>query len=252
MDQQPPESASDPEPSALDQQPEESTSDLEPPAVAGPPPEEPKARPPFRPPRPSAPATNRRLVGILLSILIPLLVIAFGGGAVAWNVLSKAPAPSVDAHPTMLPPASATATATPVLAPAPPPPVNGTPITTADGLQYIDIRVGTGAVVKVGDLISVQYTGWLQSTGAKFDSSYDDNQDGKPTQFTLVGPDQNGVIQGWVEGIPGMKVGGTRRLIIPPTLAYGAAGIPGQNQGDPPVIPPNARLWHTSGDAHFR
>ena len=211
----------------MDQQPEESASDPELSAVAGQPLEESKAPPPFRP---SAPAAKKRLVGILLSVLIPLVVIAFGGGAAAWYFMSKAPAPSVGARPTM--PPTATATATPVLAPATPPPVNGTLVTTADGLGYIDIQVGTGAVVKVGDVISVQYTGWLQSTGAKFDSSYDDNQDGKPLQFIL---DPSEIIQGWVEGVPGMKVGGTRRLIIPPALAYG-------EQGNPPSIPPNATL----------
>jgi hypothetical protein len=231
MDQQPQESASDPEPPALDQHPKESTADLEISAVAVPPPEEPTVRPPFLPPRPSTPAPKKRRGRMLLRVLIPLVVLALGGGAVAWSFLSQAPAPSVDAHPTI--PPTATATATPVQAPATPPPVNGTLITTADGLAYIDIQVGTGAMVKVGDTIWVHYTGWLQSTGAKIGSSYDDNPDGKPEQFIL---DQNGVIQGWVEGMAGMKVGGTRRLIIPPALAYGEQGLPYYN------IPQNATL----------
>ena len=215
----------------MQQPPQESASDPQPSAAAAQPPERPAASPPFRPPRPGTAAPKKRLVGMLLGGFILLVVIAFAGGAVAGSILRKAPA--VGDHPTA--PPTATATATPALAPATPPPVNGTPVTAADGLEYFEIRVGTGAVVKVGDLISVQYTGWLQSTGAKFDSSYDDNQDGQPTQFTLVGPDQNGVIEGWVEGVAGMKVGGTRRLIIPPALAYGAQGLP-------PTIPPNATL----------
>jgi FKBP-type peptidyl-prolyl cis-trans isomerase len=125
---------------------------------------------------------------------------------------------------------AAAATPTPSAGPASPPHVTGTPVTLSGGLQYIDIQVGTGATAQTGSSISVEYTGWLQKTGKKFDSSYDHG--GQPFQVTLG---QGQVIPGWDEGLVGMKVGGTRRLIIPPSLAYGAAG-------QPPSIPPNATL----------
>jgi FKBP-type peptidyl-prolyl cis-trans isomerase len=101
----------------------------------------------------------------------------------------------------------------------------------ADGLQYIDIKQGTGAEAKEGSTVTVEYTGWLQSDGKKFDSSYD--RGAQPFDVTPLGQAQ--VIPGWNKGLVGMKVGGTRRLIIGPDLAYGAAG-------SPPVIPANATL----------
>ena len=103
------------------------------------------------------------------------------------------------------------------------------PIKLPDGLQYVDITVGSGDVVLSGAKVQVQYTGWL-SNGTKFDSSRDS---GQPFEVTLG---QGQVIPGWDEGIPGMKVGGKRRLVIPPALAYGA----NPPQGAP--IPPNATL----------
>ena len=106
--------------------------------------------------------------------------------------------------------------------------VTGDGVKTASGLQYWDIRVGTGAVAKAGDHVKVHYTGWL-TTGKKFDSSVDANQ---PFDFTLG---QGDVIKGWDEGVAGMKVGGKRQLRIPPDLAYGEAG-------QAPVIPQNATL----------
>jgi FKBP-type peptidyl-prolyl cis-trans isomerase FkpA len=102
------------------------------------------------------------------------------------------------------------------------------PVTTASGLTYEDIESGTGAVAKSGQKAKVHYTGWLTS-GQKFDSSKDRNE---PFEF-LVGAGQ--VIKGWDEGVAGMKVGGKRRLTIPPSLGYGARGAGG-------VIPPNANL----------
>ena len=101
-------------------------------------------------------------------------------------------------------------------------------ITTASGLQYEEITVGSGATAKAGNLVSVHYTGWL-TDGKKFDSSKDRNE---PFDFNL-GAGQ--VIKGWDEGVQGMKVGGARTLIIPPALGYGARGAGG-------VIPPNATL----------
>ncbi|OGN06040.1 MAG: hypothetical protein A2669_00725 [Candidatus Yanofskybacteria bacterium RIFCSPHIGHO2_01_FULL_48_25b] len=100
-------------------------------------------------------------------------------------------------------------------------------IRTASGLEYADIEIGTGATAKTGQTVSVHYLGTLVD-GTKFDSSYDR---GQPFTFRLgVGE----VIKGWDEGVAGMKVGGKRKLAIPPDLAYGP-------QGNGP-IPPNAVL----------
>lgn len=82
-------------------------------------------------------------------------------------------------------------------------------------LQIIDLVEGTGEVVKEGATVTAHYTGALVSSGVIFQSSHDS---GSPIPFSL-----NGVIAGWTEGVPGMKVGGTRRLIIPADKAYGAA-----------------------------
>ena len=109
-----------------------------------------------------------------------------------------------------------------------------TPITYPDGLKYIDLKVGTGALARSGDDVTVEYTGWL-SDGTKFDSSRGRNQ-----PFTLtLGKGQ--VIAGWDEGLPGMKVGGQRKLIIPASLAYGPSGQTDPNSGVT-IIPPNATL----------
>ena len=104
--------------------------------------------------------------------------------------------------------------------------------TTPSGLKYFDEVVGTGASPKQGKTVTVHYTGRLtegQADGKKFDSSHDRN---KPFVFAIgVGH----VIKGWDEGVLTMKVGGKRKLIIPPNLGYGAAGAGG-------VIPGNAEL----------
>ena len=97
------------------------------------------------------------------------------------------------------------------------------------GLQIKDEVVGKGAAAKSGDSVTVDYTGWL-TNGTKFDSSKDRNQ---PFTFTL---DAGQVIPGWDQGVAGMKVGGKRKLTIPPELGYGAQGAGGG------VIPPNATL----------
>jgi FKBP-type peptidyl-prolyl cis-trans isomerase FkpA len=99
---------------------------------------------------------------------------------------------------------------------------------TPSGLRYQDVAVGNGPEAQAGKTVSVHYTGWLPN-GEKFDSSRDRNQ---PFGFTL-GAGQ--VIAGWDEGVAGMKVGGRRKLIIPPDLGYGTAGAP-------PDIPPGATL----------
>ena len=102
-------------------------------------------------------------------------------------------------------------------------------------LQSQDVTPGTGAEARKGQTVRVHYTGWLydgsrpDKRGRKFDSSKDRND---PFEF-VVGAEE--VIQGWDEGVAGMKVGGTRILTIPPSMGYGAHGAGG-------VIPPNATL----------
>lgn len=105
---------------------------------------------------------------------------------------------------------------------------NFTPVATIDKLEEIDTTAGTGDEVKAGDTVTVDYTGAVAATGKIFQSSLDT---GQTVSFPL-----SGVIAGWSQGVPGMKVGGTRRLMIPANLAYG---------GNPPAgsgIPANADL----------
>ena len=106
--------------------------------------------------------------------------------------------------------------------------VSGKPTTTASGLEYWEIKKGTGKLAERGKKVSVHYTGWL-TNGKEFDSSRDA---GEPIQFNLGTGE---VIKGWDEGIAGMKVGGKRQLRIPPALGYGARGAGS-------AIPPNATL----------
>jgi len=107
--------------------------------------------------------------------------------------------------------------------------------TTASGLQFEDTTLGSGATAQRGAMVTVHYTGWLHdpaapdARGRKFDSSKDRRD---PFRFELDG---GMVIRGWDEGVQGMQVGGTRVLVIPPDLGYGARGAGG-------VIPPNATL----------
>jgi len=109
-----------------------------------------------------------------------------------------------------------------------------------DGLQILDLTIGTGQTVPANSTVDVQYTGWL-SNGTLFDTS---RQAGRDALCAILVNTQasNGnctsVIPGWNEGVPGMKVGGRRKLIIPPGLAYGS-------QGAPPTIPANATLVFT-------
>ena len=92
-----------------------------------------------------------------------------------------------------------------------------------------DLIKGTGPVATAGSTVTVQYVGVLYKGGKQFDASWNDGS-GQPTSLPL-----SGVIKGWQQGIPGMRVGGRRELIIPPSLGYGAAG-------SPPKIPANATL----------
>jgi FKBP-type peptidyl-prolyl cis-trans isomerase FkpA len=105
--------------------------------------------------------------------------------------------------------------------------VEGKSKSTASGVEYWDIVIGTGATAVSGKTVSVHYTGWL-TDGRKFDSSVDR---GKPIAFPLGA---GRVIKGWDDGIVGMKVGGKRQLRIPPSLGYGIHGSG--------PIPPNAVL----------
>jgi FKBP-type peptidyl-prolyl cis-trans isomerase len=103
------------------------------------------------------------------------------------------------------------------------------PIITKSGLQYFDVETGQGAVATAGKTVTVHYTGTLRG-GKKFDSSVDRDE---PFAFNLgVGQ----VIKGWDEGVAGMRIGGKRKLIIPPELGYGTRGAGS-------VIPPGATLF---------
>jgi peptidylprolyl isomerase len=101
-------------------------------------------------------------------------------------------------------------------------------VTTTSGLQYEELKEGTGPAAKAGDTVSVHYTGTLKSNGKKFDSSVG----GEPFEFKLGA---GMVIKGWDEGVAGIKVGGKRKLIIPAALAYGKRGAGAD-------IPPDADL----------
>lgn len=151
-------------------------------------------------------------------LLLPALVVALLAGALLSGCTSEpeatAPAPeSAAEQPAAEQPAAPEA-----------------PVATEDvtELEIEDLAEGDGAEAKQGDTVTVHYTGWL-TDGTKFDSSMDS---GQPFQFTIG---EGRVIPGWEEGVPGMKEGGKRKLVIPAAMAYGEPGYP-------PVIPPNATL----------
>jgi FKBP-type peptidyl-prolyl cis-trans isomerase len=105
------------------------------------------------------------------------------------------------------------------------------PTLPVNKLQTTDIKVGTGEVVKSGDCVRARYIGWLADTGKAFDGNF-------TNKFQHVGADEfslSQVIKGWQQGVPGMKVGGERRMVIPADLGYG-------KQGNPPTIPANSAL----------
>lgn len=104
---------------------------------------------------------------------------------------------------------------------------NFTVVDNVPEMQSIDLKEGTGDAVKQGDTITAHYTGAIAKDGLIFESSKDS---GEPATFPL-----SNVIQGWQQGVPGMKVGGIRRLVIPAALAYG-------ERGSPPKIGPNEPL----------
>ena len=128
------------------------------------------------------------------------------------------------------------ATATPVVStPKPAPAIAKKPVVTIPTgpapttLVTKDLVTGTGQTAKAGDTVTVNYVGELYKNGKEFDSSWSRNQ-----PFTAA-LSSGSLIRGWVQGIPGMKVGGRRELIIPASLAYG-------KMGSPPTIPPNSPL----------
>jgi len=170
----------------------------------------------------------------LVPLLIIIVVVAFGFLGIFFLSNQKVENSQVNLTPTIYPlPTKIPATITPTNAiinqqkQASPGAKMGNLTTTTDGLQIEDLMVGTGQEVESGDTITVNYLGTLQN-GTKFDSSYDRNQ----PFTTQIGVGQ--VIQGWDEGIVGMKVGGKRKLIIPSSLGYGS-----QPAGS---IPPNSTL----------
>lgn len=178
--------------------------------------------------------TRQRLIvtgsalAVVLAIVALLIGPNFGSNATSTTSTSSTstastststPANSVKGKPCV-------AVADPLPAGAPAVPVQtGPPPTT---LVKKDLEVGTGAVVTATQTLSVDYIGVACSTGKIFDSSY---KTGQPYSVTLAQ-----VIPGWQQGIPGMKVGGTRLLGIPPALGYGSAG-------SPPDIAPDETLW---------
>lgn len=189
---------------------------------------------------------KRSLPAVLVTALVLLLAAACGssgknttansntnGGVSSSGTVLPTPPPPPTIPPSMTPAPVATCAppATPLPTTAPglsTPPASAAVKTLPDGLAYIDLTPGSGAMPQTGQMVTVNYTGWL-TNGMKFDSSLDRHQ---PFTFTL-GIHQ--VIPGWDEGVATMKVGGQRRLIIPANLAYGSRGAP-------PVIPPCATL----------
>jgi FKBP-type peptidyl-prolyl cis-trans isomerase len=158
---------------------------------------------------------------IHLALLASLIVVAAMIAGCSGTPSAQAPTAPTSSQPQAAAPAPATA----ATSAAPASPGVTAPVTA---LKIVDKTVGTGPAAKAGDLVTVDYTGWL-TDGTKFDSSLDS---GKPFQFTLGNGE---VIAGWDQGVAGMQVGGVRTLTIPPSLGYGANGANG-------VIPPNATL----------
>ena len=109
--------------------------------------------------------------------------------------------------------------------------------TTASGLMYRDVTVGTGPAVVPGSIIAFHYSGCLVPTGAKFDENTNTNP------ALVIRVDSTQAIAGFNEGVVGMKVGGRRQLVVPPELAYGAAGA--KDQFGNQVIPPNSTIVFT-------
>ncbi|HEY2509858.1 MAG TPA: FKBP-type peptidyl-prolyl cis-trans isomerase [Polyangiaceae bacterium] len=154
-----------------------------------------------------------------------MTALAVASGSVACDALTTPPEPEAIAKETVTAASASAAPAQPSASAAPsalPPSDPNAKLVTAD------LSVGKGAEAKTGDTVSVHYVGTL-ADGKEFDSS---RKRGKPFTFTLG---RGNVIKGWDQGVPGMKVGGKRKLVIPSSLAYGDRGMP-------PTIPPKATL----------
>lgn len=159
--------------------------------------------------------------GILLAVYVVIAAAIIGAGAWYANMMTQSPS------------SQATVAANNNNNKSCPTPQSaaGQSTTTMDGLIIKDTVIGTGTVAAAGDTVTVNYTGKLDN-GTIFDSSL--NPGRTPFSFQIGGQ----VIQGWNDGVPGMCIGGTRELTIPPALGYGA-------QGAGSVIPPNATLHFT-------
>jgi FKBP-type peptidyl-prolyl cis-trans isomerase len=168
--------------------------------------------------RPTAGALPTRLLTVLA--LAALLVSAFALSGCGQKAAEQPTQPAAEAPPAEAPAAEAPA--------EPAPEAKGEKTEDVTKLKIEDIKKGTGATAEKDKLVTVHYTGWL-TDGTKFDSSKDR---GEPFMFPL-GAGQ--VIPGWDEGVQGMKVGGIRKLIIPPDMGYG-------DQGAGDTIPPGATL----------
>jgi FKBP-type peptidyl-prolyl cis-trans isomerase FkpA len=165
--------------------------------------------------------------GILLVVYVVIAAALIGGGAWYANKISNSQANTTT---------TTAATNNNNNVPTPQPAAAGQSITTMDGLIIKDDTIGTGTVAAFGNTVTVNYTGKLDD-GTVFDSSL--NPGRTPFSF-VIGSTIPGkaVIQGWNEGVQGMKVGGTRELTVPPSLGYGAGGAGS-------TIPPNATLHFT-------
>lgn len=164
---------------------------------------------------------RRILAAVLASAALAVVLAGCGGSSSKAKGVLLAPSAGLTAPPAPPPLPAALSSKPPVTVPKGSPPTH---------LVIKDLIKGTGAVATPTSTVSVQYVGVLYKTGKQFDASWNDGT-GSPIQFSLSG----GVIKGWTQGIPGMRVGGRRELIIPPSLAYGTKGSGSK-------IPPNSTL----------
>lgn len=173
-------------------------------------------------------ARRRQVIAVALGVVVLGVVVAFvnSGDDSSEVATSGATTTAPVTHASSIGGKPCVPVADPLPPDAPEVPVKVGPPPTQ--LVTEDLKVGAGATVAPNDTVTVHYIGVSCSTGKIFDSSYPRNQ---PATFPLTG-----VIKGWTDGIPGMKVGGQRLLGIPPDQAYGA-------QGRPPTIGPNETLW---------
>jgi peptidylprolyl isomerase len=161
---------------------------------------------------------------LAVALLVALLAVAGCGGDDSSNESAATPEATATETPAVTPSATDTPQAS-----AKKPTVKVPKGNPPKKLVIKDLREGTGPTAKAGQTVTVQYVGANFKDGKQFDASWDR---GEPFSFPLGG---GGVIQGWDQGVPGMKVGGRRMLVIPPDLGYGP-------QGQPPVIKPNETL----------